>query len=882
MSEGNNNQNEQDRSIVNEENSKNSADKAAENAEAIKEGIKSGVSLAKNAASGNVVGAVKDAVNLLKNKQVRRKLIIAAITPIIIVILLAGALLSIFGAVADTVQEVIGGVAGAIVDFFTVDDDGAIVVADEQIDEIINSIEELGVSVQDLKLLGDYDENATEEEKQAALRKYIRQFYEAQAVTETLNYYHQESTDTKTYGAVYVYRTNEGDMDGTNRRPLTYITYEEMLAKQAAGDETAKDYFTIDDSGNLVIAGTTQVIVETGSNSGSLSEQSNTITVNLRNINYKSAISQYTTKMNFLIYLTMISQNPEFVSALVDLIKDSRIEITIMDNVSTYVSTETYNYTLNTKSEVTGTDVNTGQPYSYYVTNSSNQTEITKTTTISTNPSANINYVKTWFCEQTISYGKNIDGPVETANNTTQLGNESAPAGAGSWKTNQSINVREENTTESYAEVSRGDVKIILGKQGDGERYANGEIEEPTFIGLMETEYRIPYSSRTEAAGTNLVSGAEMLFYLLQKDSELENMETIMRYALYLYSGRDFGVTELDGENFSITGFATAGGGVWSAIWDDSVTREEFVELVEAFTPPNGTGNSGRSYRECYNKYFVANAENFYDICTKNGIDPRFVFSIGVHESAYGTSDIANSKGNFFGWAAYDSSPGESASTFYDMSDGIETVSSGLRNYTTPGTWQYQAIQANGYDPTTIDGIGSLYASDPNWANAVKNYMTTIFGCTGIGASNGDIVSAAVNVHSYLRNNGYMYAQRGITVPNTSGRTIDCSSYVTWVLVEAGVPGFTNGMYQWTSSTFGSNPKGWQTVSADDAAPGDIVVYPGHVEIIAENTPGNYFTVYNCGSNSAIMASGTSELPESSRGSYSKGQATVILRVPTN
>ena len=124
--------------------------------------------------------------------------------------------------------------------------------------------------------------------------------------------------------------------------------------------------------------------------------------------------------------------------------------------------------------------------------------------------------------------------------------------------------------------------------------------------------------------------------------------------------------------------------------------------------------------------------ENFFDICTRNGMDPRFIFCIGIHESYYGTSNIANEKGNFFGWGAYDWDPGGSAFEFADMSEGIEDVSSGLaRNYVSPDGQWYQWIIDKGYDPTTVEGIGCRYASDDNWANAVKQHMTNIFGCTG-------------------------------------------------------------------------------------------------------------------------------------------------------
>lgn len=72
-------------------------------------------------------------------------------------------------------------------------------------------------------------------------------------------------------------------------------------------------------------------------------------------------------------------------------------------------------------------------------------------------------------------------------------------------------------------------------------------------------------------------------------------------------------------------------------------------------------------------------------------------------------------------------------------------------------------------------------------------------------------------MHRYVRENNYRYQMAGISVPNLNGRTIDCSSFVTWVLVSAGINGFTEGMYQWTSSDFTSNAYGWQEVSVEEA-----------------------------------------------------------------
>lgn len=148
---------------------------------------------------------------------------------------------------------------------------------------------------------------------------------------------------------------------------------------------------------------------------------------------------------------------------------------------------------------------------------------------------------------------------------------------------------------------------------------------------------------------------------------------------------------------------------------------------------------------------------------------------------------------------------------------------------------------------------------------------------------NAAIVNAAVAVHKYVRENGYRYEQLGISVPNYSGNTIDCSSFVTWVLVEAGVNGFTSGMWQWDSAKFRSNPNGWQEVSVDEAMPGDILCYNGHVEIVADaSSNSSRFTVYNCGGNTSINAKGTETLPESTLSGHSKSSILKILRVTSN
>lgn len=313
----------------------------------------------------------------------------------------------------------------------------------------------------------------------------------------------------------------------------------------------------------------------------------------------------------------------------------------------------------------------------------------------------------------------------------------------------------------------------------------NGTVENNTDNFIQDDELDIIMNGRRvcykipnvgyQCPLDNLVDAHKMLFELLSSVEKTQKHESLMRYLLYLLTGDKYGVEEFDFEEF-INGSFVGVGGTWSAIWGEVCSRDEFIKAVESFNPPNLTGNGGRSCVECYQRYFVANSRNFYDICTRNGMDPRFIFCIGIHESYYGTSNIANTKGNFFGWGAYDWDPGGSAISFADMSEGIEDVSKGLREYVTPGTWQYERIQSNGYDPTTIDGIGSLYASDSNWANAVKQHMTNIFGCTsGTAGSDGEATAMQSKIVEIAASQN--------TLGNGAGW---CQAWVADVYAEAG------------------------------------------------------------------------------------------------
>ncbi len=134
--------------------------------------------------------------------------------------------------------------------------------------------------------------------------------------------------------------------------------------------------------------------------------------------------------------------------------------------------------------------------------------------------------------------------------------------------------------------------------------------------------------------------------------------------------------------------------------------------------------------RDRYNVFENA-AEDFYKADIKYNVNGVFLASIGIHESAWGTSKIAVDKKNLFGYGAYDSSPYESAFSFNTYYEGIEILAKSLsKNYLNPpGTVLSTGEIATGayYNGNTAASVNIRYASDTLWHTKVYNYMSQLY-----------------------------------------------------------------------------------------------------------------------------------------------------------
>ncbi|WP_287448351.1 glucosaminidase domain-containing protein [Sellimonas sp.] len=101
------------------------------------------------------------------------------------------------------------------------------------------------------------------------------------------------------------------------------------------------------------------------------------------------------------------------------------------------------------------------------------------------------------------------------------------------------------------------------------------------------------------------------------------------------------------------------------------------------------------------------------------GTNALLMTGVAANESAWGKSNIAQTKNNLFGLNAVDSSPGESANYYADVSTCIKDFSETYMSmrYLRPGYSYYKG----GFLGNKAAGINVHYASDPYWGEKAAN-----------------------------------------------------------------------------------------------------------------------------------------------------------------
>ena len=131
------------------------------------------------------------------------------------------------------------------------------------------------------------------------------------------------------------------------------------------------------------------------------------------------------------------------------------------------------------------------------------------------------------------------------------------------------------------------------------------------------------------------------------------------------------------------------------------------------------------------NKIFEDNYQSFYEVEKAYKINGIFLAALAIHESGWGTSQIAQDKKNLFGYGAHDSDPYNGAYEFEDYKDGLELVAKIFAKYyiNPRNTKIYNNETATGsyYYGSTLEDVNKKYSTDSDWHKKVYKYMQTLY-----------------------------------------------------------------------------------------------------------------------------------------------------------
>lgn len=232
-------------------------------------------------------------------KKLLKKAIRGLAKPIIAILIIAIILLAIFYTVINGIYDATSQILENVSEHISINGNN-IEIDKEYLEEAKSKLESLSINPNSL----GFGENA----------EYLERFLEAEIVT---SYPYLGGDGLQ--GAVYFERAK---IDQTTIR-LEYLEYNEFYNKVNNGEDV-DSYFTVDQEDWTV-----HVMKMDGT---------------IEKINYKNMVEKFAMPFEFPIALAMTSQNPQFALAVVNLVKDSRIIITIAESKTTTTTTNTEKY----------------------------------------------------------------------------------------------------------------------------------------------------------------------------------------------------------------------------------------------------------------------------------------------------------------------------------------------------------------------------------------------------------------------------------------------------------------------------------------------------------------------------------------------------------
>lgn len=386
------------------------------------------------------------------------------------------------------------------------------------------------------------------------------------------------------------------------------------------------------------------------------------------------------------------------------------------------------------------------------------------------------------------------------------------------------------------------------------------------FIKYLDKIYTMPNSKEKRVAGLYLEKDCEWLFTFLAQNPETQGMEQIMRYIMFKYTGKDYGVTELDFSIFD-PNYSLAANGIGttkSFIHYFEGTKEEGGKYVVYLDSGNNRTVGYGVNIEAQGWRFQAKGIDPSTIKPGDKLDKELVDSIedeiiaekqqeieaitsGLNLKPYQITALTSryyNCGNLKGFK-------EAYLKYWKESDDEYGVKENSSMYQHPLYTNYMSKPIKDNKGNTLPGLVNRRKAE--WILFKTGYYIS---SNDFYEEGGEIIAWAKNVHKYMEANSYIYSLNTSVLATTfegskSLRRSCCATYVSWVLQEAGYLSDSEHTDSTSALARILTGKGFQKITnRSDMQPGDVIIYEGHTEIYAGDN-----TVYNAGSTNAIQSS---------------------------
>lgn len=413
-------------------------------------------------------------------------------------------------------------------------------------------------------------------------------------------------------------------------KPLEYKSYEEFKNMLQSGNADVLTCFSINPSNtNLCVARKGAVAVYKNVYGEVVKTESFEDAYVEVTMPYQKYLQNYSTPINFLMALHVVSQDTGFMEDLLELILADRgnaepIVLTYVESGFTNITK--YDYTGNSRTDImeltdkelidyqkiymTTPDTFTPEEFEEYkkqhegittITNSNvrdyyYEAEYGEILLTSTSGGWYVTNADTWLksatkdieeCESKTTGGK--QGPTQVLkkdNDNLKFVVEDPETGTReAWKVRRRVNVYEtittSNTSKRYTIVDNGN-----------------DINVDKFINLIQSYPNVK---------NNFVTAPSKIFYLLQQSEKTQKLEKIMRYVIYKLNDVDYGITDADlqyifNDDFNLSTNGIMGGTLEEKIWF-AVCAAGYSEYQAAGVLANLWAESGIRTNNMENSY---------------------------------------------------------------------------------------------------------------------------------------------------------------------------------------------------------------------------------------------------------------------------------------